>query len=339
MKKLTLIFLFFLNATLAFAQEIYEYEKEITDKNNYTFSELEFKKNDEDISFFGTLIEPKTNYDKIVVIVNGTGPHTRYAHNYLTDSLLKNNIAVFRFDKRGIGKSQGKYNNQPTTYINDLFFILSEFEKKFKNKKIGLIGHSLGGIATIGAIQKGANVDFLVQWATPVGNFGDFIKFQLKTRNSDKELEEQFKTKNIDQIWKLLFLVQSTVQENKDKDYINIYKSVEKRAKEKGYKEKQFRRFLANPDNMDLMKYNFDTAYKNLKIPTLYIIGSKDSFVDAEKSKETIESYKNSNITFIMFDGLNHYLTDSGKITKMTNGLYKIDEKAENKIINWIEKK
>ena len=339
MKKLTLIFLFFLNATLAFAQEIYEYEKEITDKNNYTFSELEFKKNDEDISFFGTLIEPKTNYDKIVVIVNGTGPHTRYAHNYLTDSLLKNNIAVFRFDKRGIGKSQGKYNNQPTTYINDLFFILSEFEKKFKNKKIGLIGHSLGGIATIGAIQKGANVDFLVQWATPVGNFGDFIKFQLKTRNSDKELEEQFKTKNIDQIWKLLFLVQSTVQENKDKDYINIYKSVEKRAKEKGYKEKQFRRFLANPDNMDLMKYNFDTAYKNLKIPTLYIIGSKDSFVDAEKSKETIEFYKNSNITFIMFDGLNHYLTDSGKITKMTNGLYKIDEKAENKIINWIEKK
>ena len=76
-----------MNATLAFAQEIYEYEKEITDKNNYTFSELEFKKNDEDISFFGTLIEPKTNYDKIVVIVNGTGPHTRYAHNYLTDSL------------------------------------------------------------------------------------------------------------------------------------------------------------------------------------------------------------------------------------------------------------
>ena len=339
MRKLIFIFLFFLTSSFFFAQEIYTYEKEILNKSNYIFSELEFKKTDENISFFGTLIEPKNNYDKVVIIVNGTGPHSRYSHNFLSESILKNNIAVFRFDKRGIGKSQGKYNNQPTTYINDLLFILNKFETKIKNKKTVLIGHSLGGIATIGAIQKGANIDFLIQLATPVGNLGDFIKYQIRTRNSDEKLIKRFRTKNIDEVWELLTIVQTTVEKNKEKGYSDIYKSVKKAAKEKGFKERQFRSFLVDPDNMDLMKYNFESTYKNLKIPTLYIIGSEDSLVSADKSIESIKSYHNSNITFAKLNGLNHFLTNSGKVTKMTNDLYKINKTAESEIINWILEK
>lgn len=338
MNKHILVLLLFLNITLTFAQDIYEYEKEITHKNNYQFTEFEFAQNDENISLFGTLIEPKLKYDKIVFIVSGTGPHTRNAHNYLTEELLQNNIGVFRFDKRGTGKSEGTYSNQPTTYINDLYNILSEFKTDFSDKKIGIIGHSLGGIAAIGSIEKGLNIDFLIQWSTPVGNYGDFIKYQLTSRYTNKELNNLFKTKDSNEIDEIIHMVQATVFANSNKEYADIYDAVEKKAKEKGFKEKQFRRLVVNPDNMDLMKYNFDSTYKNIEIPTLYIIGSKDSFVNPEKTKETIEAYHNSNITFTMFDGLNHYLTNTGEITKMTNELYKMDEKAKSTIINFISK-
>ena len=49
------------------------------------------------------------------------------------------------------------------------------------NKKIGILGHSLGGIASIGAFGKGCNFDFLIQMATPVENNGAFLKYQVST--------------------------------------------------------------------------------------------------------------------------------------------------------------
>lgn len=322
-------------------QEIYEYEKKITNKEKYITQEIEFKNSNEKISLFGTLITPKNEFKKIIVIATGTGPHSRYAHNFLTESLLKNNFAVFRFDKRGVGKSEGKSTEKVSSYIKDLTLIIESLLKseKVKDKKIGLIGHSLGGLATIGLIKEGVKVDFLIQWSTPVGNFGDFIKYQFKSRNNDKDLRKLFKTKDTVKIWELLTLIQSTVFENRDKDYNEIYNSVEKKAKEKGYKERQIRRFLVNPNNMDLMRYNFDSTYSTIDIPVLYIIGSEDSLVEPRKSIEIIDSYNNKSITAILFENLNHFLTKSGKIVKMTNELYKMDKEAEKIIIDWIKEK
>ncbi len=44
-----------------------------------------------------------------------------------------------------------------------------------KNKKTGLIGHSEDGLATIGAIDKGVNVDFMIQRATPGEKHGTLL--------------------------------------------------------------------------------------------------------------------------------------------------------------------
>ena len=340
MKKIFSLFLF-LSFSILSAQNIFDYEKEISSIEKYIAKEITFDNLDEKIKLSGTLITPKTEFEKIIVIATGTGPHSRHAHNFLTESLLENGFAVFRFDKRGIGKSEGKSTNEVSSYIEDLTFIISKLDdnNNVNNKKIGLIGHSLGGLAAIGAIENTSKIDFLIQWSTPVGNFGDFIKYQFRSRNNDEDLRKLFKVKDVEKIWDLLSLIQSTVYDNLDKDYIGIYNSVEKKAKEKGYKEKQIRKFLVNPNNMDLMKYNFDNTYINSTIPILFIIGSEDSLIEANKSIEIINSYGNNNIEPILFEGLNHFLTNSGKVTKMTNELYQMDKIALEKIIKWIKEK
>lgn len=104
---LLLITIFF--SFSANSQNVFEYEKEINNNEDYDFKEINFLNHDDNITISGTLIEPKLDYDKIIIIVPGSGKDTRNSHYVLAEALLKNNIAVFRFDERGIGKSQGNY--------------------------------------------------------------------------------------------------------------------------------------------------------------------------------------------------------------------------------------
>jgi alpha/beta superfamily hydrolase len=111
---------------------------------------------------------------------------TRNNHYQLTENLLQNNIAVFRYDERGVGKSEGKFstaNYTITDMANDLRIIYDSLKNNifFSSKKIGFISHSQGGMVTMILIENGVQPDFLVQWATPVQKYGEFLKYQLKT--------------------------------------------------------------------------------------------------------------------------------------------------------------
>lgn len=45
----------------------------------------------------------------LVFIIHHSGPVTRDAYGYLAEILLPEGFAVFRFDKRGVGRSEGEY--------------------------------------------------------------------------------------------------------------------------------------------------------------------------------------------------------------------------------------
>ena len=196
-----------------FSQNMFEYEQEINNKENYKFREVDFQNTDENIKLSGTLITPKTNYNKIVVIVPGSGRDTRYAHFVLAEEFLKNGIAVYRFDERGIGKSEGEFNTCATSLINDLTFAILELRKLDLTKfhKIGVLGHSLGGIASIGAYEKNQNIDFLIQMDAPVEKNGAFFKYQ--TINNISEFY-QINGKTQEQVLELLNLIYPIIVNN-----------------------------------------------------------------------------------------------------------------------------
>lgn len=67
----------------------------------------------------------------------------------LADHLTRKGLAVLRFDKRGIGKSTGNYDQATTDdFASDIEAALAyvKSRKEIDSKKIGLIGHSEGGI-------------------------------------------------------------------------------------------------------------------------------------------------------------------------------------------------
>ncbi|MBB4120003.1 hypothetical protein GGR32_002315 [Mesonia hippocampi] len=335
MKKICIhiIFLIFLTISFnGFSQNIFEYEREISKKENYNFQEIDFQNTDENIKLSGTLITPKSDFDKIVVIVPGSGRDTRYAHFVLAEEFLKNGIAVYRFDERGIGKSEGKFNTSATSLTDDLTFAIWELRKLdfTKSHKIGVLGHSLGGIASIGAYKKNPNIDFLIQMGTPVEKYGTFFKYQ--TINNISEFY-RIKGKTQEQVVELLNLIYPIIVNNDDIKIIR--QKVKIVAKENGFK-KDFYKFIS-PAHIDHVKQNYEETYRNIDIPVLYIIGENDKFINPKSEIELLESFNNSTIQIKIMDGLNHWLTE--KNAKAGTSLYKMDKEALNEIMNWTLKK
>lgn len=347
MKKI-LVSILMITFSIINAQQIFEFEKEIEDKENYIHQEVQFENPNEKIKLYGTLIIPKTEFDKILIIVPGSGIDSQNSHYLLTQELLRNNIAVFRYDERGVGKSEGdntflRYGISQIT--DDLLSAISAIknEKILDNKTLGLLGHSQGGMATIGAYQKQGEIDFLIQWAAPVQKHGEFFKYQIKT--GVNKFDSELKYDNIDKKIEIIGVAQKVIEENLTDDDISLSKKINKETKKHGHKRKNYDRFQfwTFPSMKDILKQNYESTYRDSKIPILYIIGSRDIFVDPNANTELLRSFENPQIDIKTMEGLNHYLTSEliEPTTRliMKNSFYEMDREALKEIIDWINKK
>ena len=331
MKNTLLLIMIFFSFS-ANSQNVFEYEKEINNNEDYDFKEINFLNHDDNITISGTLIEPKLDYDKIIIIVPGSGKDTRNSHYVLAEALLKNNIAVFRFDERGIGKSQGNYSELANDLSKDLSFALQFIQKEYPNKKIGIIGHSLGGIATLQMIKDNVSPKFIVLIESPIIKNGSFIINQFNQDYENSLPDVMRKGKNKEEI--LLFL----------KGFIDVVNKVEKTSlknelknyiKQRGF-NKKFIALLDDKFFIESITTNLEETLKQISLRTLYLTGTKNKIINYHDETTLIASFKNPEIEIEIFEGLNHYLTDRNG--KVGSSLYNMDKEPLTLLINWITK-
>lgn len=278
--------------------------------------------------------KPKNEFHKILVVISGTGQISQNAHNYLTEYLLENNIAVFRFDKRGVGKSSGEYNDQPKVYSTDFIKIFKQLRKSksTSNKKIGFLGHSLGGIVSIQAVEQDIKPDFLIQWSAPIGKPRDLLKYQIENgiKNYDKLIIGENTEKRIASI----NYVYNLIDKYPNKTAWELWKIGKKESKKLNIDKKSFSNYLM-PHNVEFARINNTETYENIDFPTLVIIGEKDNLVDPKQSEIKLENIGSQNIEFKTISGLNHFMTKSG-IDWKTNEIYNVDLVFKEYIVNWI---
>ena len=107
----------------------------------------------------------------LVVLVHGSGPANRdesgAGHQpfaVLADYLARQGIAVLRYDKRGIGRSSGDYEQHTAVQLSaDLHAVLKHLRAGRQFSRIGVLGHSEGpGLAAAVAARDPQALDFLV---------------------------------------------------------------------------------------------------------------------------------------------------------------------------------
>jgi len=142
------------------------------------------------IKLKGTLTLPKKEGKyPVVIIISGSGPQDRngamFGHKLymvIADQLTKNGIGVLRFDDRGAGESEGKAEDT-TIMINseDVKGAIAYLKtrKDIIASKIGLIGHSIGGIVAPKVASETKDVQYIVLMAG-VGLDGDKLMLSQK---------------------------------------------------------------------------------------------------------------------------------------------------------------
>ncbi|MEN8138577.1 MAG: alpha/beta hydrolase [Bacteroidota bacterium] len=101
----------------------------------------------------------KKGEKKILLVHGWSGRGTQM--NKLVESLLANNFSVYSFDAPAHGESEGK-----RTHMYEFVDAILEMEKKVGKFDL-IIGHSMGGIAALNAVNKGVDAPKVVIIGTP----------------------------------------------------------------------------------------------------------------------------------------------------------------------------
>jgi dienelactone hydrolase len=141
---------------------------------NNEFEELEFVSGKVKLS--GTMVYPKKgDIHSAVVFVHGSGKQTR--NLYWAERFAASGIAALVYDKRGAGKSGGKYESKQSVSEKNLNLLAQDAREalnvlrthaKTKNLPLGLTGISQAGWIVPLAAQKNEGIDFIVLWSGPV---------------------------------------------------------------------------------------------------------------------------------------------------------------------------
>lgn len=144
----------------------------------YKTEEIVFRNESAGIDLAGVISFPEGSGPfPAVVFVSGSGPQDRdedvFGHKpflVIADYLTKKGIAVLRYDDRGVGKSKGEFSGATTFDFADdaeaaFNYLLNR--KEINSEKIGILGHSEGGLIAPIVASRNKEVAFIIMLAGP----------------------------------------------------------------------------------------------------------------------------------------------------------------------------
>jgi pimeloyl-ACP methyl ester carboxylesterase len=144
----------------------------------YAEEDVAFDSADAGVRLAGTLTLPRgPGPFPAVVLIAGSGPQNRdediLGHKVfmvLADHLTRHGVAVLRYDKRGVGRSTGPYDKATTAAFArdaDAAVRFLAARRDIDHGKIGLVGHSEGGLIAPLVAVADPKVAYIVMMAGP----------------------------------------------------------------------------------------------------------------------------------------------------------------------------
>ena len=239
----------------------------------------------------GTLLVPAKENSPLVLIIAGSGPTDRDGNNIslqnnslkmLAQGLYENNIASFRFDKRGIARSaaagMAEEDLRFEHYIQDVqqWHLLLKDDSRFSSFII--LGHSEGSLIGMIASQT-VEPDKFISLAGPGFSMQATLRRQLADQPayvlsmSLPILEQLEKGKTVDSVPPLInMLFRPSIQ----------------------------------PYLISTFKYDPVIEISKVQSPVLIIQGTTDIQIQVEDAKKLAEA--NANSELVIIEGMNHIL-------------------------------
>ncbi|WP_445357439.1 alpha/beta hydrolase family protein [Microbulbifer sp. ANSA002] len=275
----------------------------------YAIEEVSFKSAATGNIISGTLTKPKSNIKATAVLISGSGPQDRdetlFGHKpfaVIADHLTRQGYAVFRYDDRGIGGSSGDFQaatskdfasdaNAAVDYLNS--------RKDLPKGKVGLIGHSEGGMIAPMVASSRDDIGFTILLAGPGVKIPELLVDQWHRNRKFNNLPEQ-NMQRLSQLDKEIFenIAQLGMNESlNDEIHELLYESVKlegAQEEELDAQVEQLKKQYTTPWFRYFVKFNPEPYLKQTKSPLLALNGSLDYQVDAKMNLSNIQSILSS---------------------------------------------
>ena len=253
-----------------------------------------------------------------VVLLTGSGPEDRngtiLGHQpfaVLADYLTRQGIAVLRFDDRGVGQSGGTLAGTTSAdYTADAQAALAWLRAQpgIRKNQVGLLGHSQGGTAAIGAAILPAGPDFLVLLAAP-GIPGDELIVQQSLALARLQTTDAAQLATTEKMQRAMTRI---VQQNPDNTRAHAllqayYTAIDPQLAARLAPQLPM---LTTPDYRHLLADRPAKTLAQVRCPVLALGGSKDVQVPATRNlaatAAALKAGGNRDVTIKEIFGLNH---------------------------------
>lgn len=262
----------------------------------------------------GTITSPKEEGKyPAVILISGSGQQNRdeelFGHKpfkVLADYLTRQGIVVLRFDDLGVGGSKGDLENLTTlSQADDVEFLLSYLaaHPKVDTQRLGLIGHSEGGVIAPVIAARNTGVKYIVSLAGMAIPGYELLQRQMKDLNPESlsPTKEQFYAQ-----------IFQTLRSGGDRDVIRaeMQNQIDTFAAD-GELTAQDTAALSNFFIPWFITFaNLDPAVylKDVQVPVMAVNGGKDVQVIAVDNLKAFEKAlpPNDKHLFKQYPGLNH---------------------------------
>ncbi len=283
-----------------------------------------------------------------VLLITGSGPHDRdeslMGHKpflVLADFLTRKGIVVLRADKRGCGKSTGNY--ATATMVDfavdaDAGVAYLKTRSEVDPHRIGLIGHSEGGIVAPMAAAQNPDVAFVVMMAGSGIRGDEIVVAQGILISEAAGTSHEEAEKNAVEQREVLALVEH------EKDDAALVRDLREKLAGKltdaqlGAQIKT----LTSPWFRYFLTYDPATTLRKVTCPVLALIGEKDLQVPPQQNlpviRKTLAEAGNKNFEVDELPGLNHLFqtAKTGALSEYSEIEETMSPVATEKIAGWI---
>lgn len=330
----------------------------------YHSEDITFKNSKANILLSGTLTLPKKEgVYPVVILISGSGPQNRdeelLGHKpflVLADHLTKNGIGVLRYDDRGVGDSKGDFSSATSAdFATDVESAIDflKTRKDINKNKIGLVGHSEGGLIAPRVASTSKDVSFIVLLAGTGISGGEILLLQQKLIAKAYGVADADIKKSVQINEKIFELVFNS--KNSEKLKIDLTNLLKERLKydtsveipngmtQEDYIATQVNQ-VVNPWMQHFITYNPALALEKVKCPVLAVNGEKDLQVPPKENlsaiKIALEKGKNEDVTIIEFPNLNHLFQEckTGSPQEYSTIEQTFSPAALKEITDWIKK-
>ena len=322
----------------------------------YKEEEVQFSSAKGNAMLSGTLTIPQgAGPFPVALLVAGSGPQNRdeaiaghSPYHVLSDYLTRKGVAVLRYDKRGIGKSSGDFEAATTEdFAADAEAAVAYLKsrKEIKAGKIGVIGHSEGGlIAPI--LGSDGTAAWIVLLAAPAQTGEQIMLEQSEAIAGAAGMPQAQVLRSLDFDRQAYALVRS------EKDSALLEKKLDAMVTSSGIAEGAVPasvqaqiHMLSSPWFRYFLDYDPLPALGKVKCPVLALNGERDLQVIAKENlaliQKTLEDAGNKDVTTRELPQLNHLFQHAESGTPAEYGA--IEETISPEVLqiigDWIDKR